>query len=144
MKYRKGYKYQLDEDDSIFLGDYYDKETGEELKAPRIFSADTKYFSLDRGMLTAKSGYAWDGASGPTIDTRNSMRGSLFHDVGYQMMREKIIPLEYKDYFDAVFYHLLINSGMSKLRAWIWYNAVRDFGKSSTLPENDRPILEAP
>jgi hypothetical protein len=33
-------------------------------------------------------GYAWNGPSGPTLDTRNFMRGSLVHDALYQLMRE--------------------------------------------------------
>ena len=37
---------------------------------------DSKWFQLrPDGKLTARMGYAWDGASGPGIDTRSFMRG---------------------------------------------------------------------
>ena len=39
-------------------------------------------------LLTIKKGYAWDGPSGPTIDTPSFMRGSLIHDALYQLLRE--------------------------------------------------------
>jgi hypothetical protein len=39
------------------------------------------YACLDNGSLLIRSGYAWDGVSGPlTLDTRNVMRASLVHD----------------------------------------------------------------
>ena len=132
MKYREGYKYQLCADEEFITGIF-----GKNLKADFI-----ELFA--NGVLICHKGYAWDGASGPTIDTKNSMRAALLHDAGYQLMREGLLPLDYKSYFDDEFYRILRADGMSFVRAWIWYNAVRDFGKSSTLPENDRPILEAP
>ena len=64
MKYKKGYKYQLVED--------------EVTKTDIIgYSFDTKFIRLTLvGVLTVKAGYAWDGASGPTIDSPSSMRAS--------------------------------------------------------------------
>jgi hypothetical protein len=132
MKYREGYKYQLYADEEFRTGIF-----GKNIKTDFI-----ELFA--NGVLICRKGYAWDGASGPTIDTKNSMRAALLHDAGYQLMREKLLSLDYKAYFDEEFYRILRADGMSWIRAWIWYNAVRDFGKSSTLPENDRPILEAP
>ena len=35
------------------------------------------------GLLTISKGYAWDGPSGPTIDTNNFMRGSLWFTMPY-------------------------------------------------------------
>ena len=132
MKYRSGYKYQLYEDEQFITG-IYGKE---------VYS---EYISLfANGVLICRKGYAWDGASGPTWDTKNSMRGSLIHDAGYQLMREGKLPLDYKGVFDGLLYLTLVHDGMSKIRAWIWYRAVWGFGKGSTLPEHDRPILEAP
>ena len=132
MKYREGYKYQVYEDEEFKTGIYG-------------LNATTDFIDLyANGIMIVRHGYAWDGASGPTIDTRNSMRASLLHDAGYQLMREGILRLDYKGYFDDEFYRILRKSGMSYLRALVWYNAVVRFGKSSTLPKNDRPILEAP
>lgn len=132
MKYRAGYKYQLVEDEQFITGIY-----GKHIKTDFIeLFAD--------GTLVGRKGYAWDGPSGPTVDTKNSMRAALAHDIGYQLMREGLLSLDYKAYFDGLFYMILRADGMSCLRAWIWYNAVWNFAKSSTLPENDRPVLEAP
>jgi len=132
MKYRAGYKYQLYQDEEFITGIY-----GKNIKTDFI-----ELFA--NGVLIGRKGYAWDGASGPTIDTKNSMRAALVHDMGYQLIREGLLTLDYKEFFDGYFYLILRQDGMSYLRAWIWYNAVCNFGKGSTLPENDRPILEAP
>jgi hypothetical protein len=63
MKYRKGYKYQIAENDSIqtdIIG----------------YDIDIQFISLDpAGLLTTKSGYASDGCSGPMIDTRAALKG---------------------------------------------------------------------
>lgn len=132
MKYRDSYKYQLYEDEAFITG----------IKG---FEVHSDFIDLmPDGKLTCKKGYAWDGASGPTWDTKSSMRGSLIHDAGYQLMREGKLPLDYKVVFDGLFYLTLIHDGMSKARAYIWYKGVLWFAKSATLPENDRPILVAP
>lgn len=132
MKYRAGYQYQLFEDEIIRTGIY-----GRNI--------ETDYMHLfANGAFIMRKGYAWDGPSGPTIDTKNSMRGALVHDAGYQLMREGLLPLEYKGYFDELFFNILREDGMSWLRATIWLRAVQGFGKGASLPENDRPVLEAP
>ena len=132
MRYRDSYKYQLYEDETFITA----------IKGHEVHS-DFIDLTPD-GKLTCKRGYAWDGASGPTWDTKNSMRASLVHDAGYQLMREKWITLEYKIVFDGLLYLTLIHDGMNRIRAWLWYQAVLKFGKGSTLPEHDRPILTAP
>ena len=65
MKYKEGYKYVLAEDYKI--------------KTPIIGnSIKHDYFTLAKnGTLTVKKGFAWDGASGPTLDTKDSMSPSL-------------------------------------------------------------------
>lgn len=132
MKYRDSYKYQLYEDETFITGIY-----GKEIH--------TDFIDLfANGILICRKGYAWDGASGPTWDTPSSMRASLIHDAGYQLMREGLLPLDYKVVFDGLFYLKLLDDGMSRVRAYIWYKAVLWFAKGSTLPEHDRPILQAP
>ena len=77
MEYRKGYKYQLAE---LF-----------EIDTPITPSRSlTNEFIvlLPSGKLTISKGYAWDGPSGPTWDTDNSMTPSLVHDAFAQLMRE--------------------------------------------------------
>lgn len=87
------------------------------------------YFTLSAsGLLAIKAGYAWDGASGPTFDTSNAMRASLVHDVGYQMIGEKLLPGDFRLGFDEEFLSILIEDGMSDFRAHAWFLAVRAAG----------------
>ena len=75
----RGYKYQLVHD--------YVCETGIDLSIG--VASPGGYITIDRsGSMTIRSGYAWDGASGPTWDSPSTMRGSLVHDCWYQLFRE--------------------------------------------------------
>lgn len=80
------------------------------------------------GRLIVLSGYCWDGPSGPTIDTKNSMRGSLIHDALYQLIREGILKESDRKTADVIFLKILREDGMNRLRSWIWYRAVRRRG----------------
>lgn len=136
IKYRKGtYKYQLAEDYSVktpITGHVVDKE----------------YYALDLdGTLTVKRGYAWDGASGPTFDTKSAMRPSLCHDAFCQMLNRKQIPFD-RTVQRAVhdfFYQQLIEDGMWSWRAWYWRKAVisADAGNPENW-ESDETIYTAP
>jgi len=76
IAYKGGYKYQLKED--------YVTETRITPPTP----IQTEYIALtSQGRISIKRGYAWDGPSGPTIDTLNFMRGSIVHDALYQLIR---------------------------------------------------------
>jgi len=92
------------------------------------------------GLLTIRKGYAWDGPSGPAIDTPNFMRGSLVHDALYQLMRERRIPQQHREYADALLREICLEDGMSKARAWWVYQGVRLGGASSAAPD----LLQAP
>jgi len=126
MVYRKirRYKYKLIKDEVFVLGD----NIGHKF--------ENEFFKIFYDSIIVKSGYAWDGASGFTIDTKNSMRASLIHDVFYQCLREEILPLSLKEYADSLFKKILIQDGMNKIRANIWYIAVKRFGENSVKPSN--------
>lgn len=96
------------------------------------------------GWLTISVGYAWDGASGPTIDTRNSMRAGLVHDALYQLMREELLSQSKRKEADWEFYLLLRKDGMSWIRAWIWYRAVRRLAKPFAQPDHRAQVYTAP
>lgn len=98
------------------------------------------------GLLTISKGYAWDGPSGLTIDTKTFMRGSLVHDALYQLMRMKLLPISHKDYADRILRQICKDDGMCRFRAWYVYWGVRLFAKSAaTKPqEDDTQIIEAP
>jgi hypothetical protein len=98
-------------------------------------------YDLDtNGRLFISEGYSWDGPSGPTIDTRNFMQGSLVHDALYQLIREQYLDFEYREYADELLKEICLEDNMSTIRAFFVYWAVRLFGASSAKPDT----LKAP
>ena len=92
IRYRSGYKYQLATRYSILIN----------IKPKKDIK--TEFIKLDaKGKLTIKRGYAWDGPSGPVVDTKENMRASLVHDALYQLMRhEELSTKAYKDKADKI------------------------------------------
>ncbi len=81
--------------------------------------------------------------SGPTIDTKSFMRGSLAHDALYQLMHEKLLTVaDARELADKVLRDICITDGMWKVRAWWVYRAVRIGGKKSSV--RGRKIQSAP
>lgn len=100
-----------------------------------------KYLEIDgSGNLKIKNGYSWDGPSGPTIDTKNFMRGSLIHDALYQLMREKNIGQDQRIKADKILRKVCKENDMSDIRAWYVYQAVRIAGGRFAKPD----LLSAP
>ena len=62
------------------------------------------------------------------------MRGSLIHDALYQLMRESVLPLEFRKKADEILREVCLEDGMSKFRTWYVYKAVRMFGEKMALP----------
>ncbi len=126
IKYRKipkHWKYQVLENITMTL----------ETDAPTI---RTPFVTLFRsGHLIIHKGYAWDGPSGPAIDTENFMRGSLIHDVLYQLMREGYLDYSYRKYADQLLREICIADGMWPVRAAWVYMAVRVFGGKNAKPK---------
>ena len=101
----------------------------------------TPYLELrDDGQLAIHKGYAWDGPSGPTIDTLTFMRGSLVHDALYQLIRLGDIPSDHRRHADRLLRDICRKDGMSPLRAWYVYIAVRLCGRSSATPGTEKPV----
>lgn len=127
IKYRKidGYKYQLMEG--------YSHETNWLL--PNAVQTGARWVLLSKnGKITFKKGYAWDGPSGPTIDTKKFMRGSLVHDGCYQLIREKLLPMSKRKSADVLLWMICLADGMSRTRADYVYHAVRALGGSAAKP----------
>ena len=130
IKYRSGYKYQLAEEYTI--------ETG-------IIGglAQTEFLLLSEdGLLTIKSGYAWDGPSGPTVDTSDFMRGSLVHDALYQLMRQGYLSLDAREDVDRLLQVICLEDGMSSFRAHYVFEGVSFFGEEFV--KNEKEIFTAP
>ena len=79
-------------------------------------------------------GYAWDGPSGPTIDTPDAMLASLVHDGLYQALRDGRLDQEARKAADVEFLRILKKDGMFWLRRWSWYLGVRLFASSAARP----------
>ncbi len=126
MKYRhlKGYRYEI--------------LVCEQFKVPNIIAEiESEYIHVEDGTLVAAAHYAWDGASGPAIDTKTFMRGSLFHDCCYQLIREGSLDKKYRKYADELLRQICLEDGMNKIRAWYVYRAVRIFGRFTSRPRKN-------
>lgn len=133
IEYREGYKYQLVEDYAFYAG---------VLPAAII---DTKFLNLTPdGWLLIRAGYAWDGPSGPAIDTANAMRASLVHDAFYQLLREGLLPQVHRITADRLYKAICLEAGMIEPRAWAHYRALVAAGGAAADPANRKPILTAP
>lgn len=116
MKYKRGYKYQLTEHvrfQTPFTGYKY-----------------TSYFiSLtEEGVLTTLYGYAWDGASGPALDTKDFMVASLAHDALYQLISEGVLPMKIRKACDDYMLQICKINGMPAWRRWYVKAALSWFG----------------
>lgn len=106
---------------------------------------ETGFVALDvDGILYISKGYAWDGCSGPTIDTKDSMRAGLVHDALYSLMRAQLLARTdfNRKVADDLFKRILQEDGMGGIRAGYWHRAVRMFGESSTHPKQDNKYKE--
>lgn len=110
IHFKAGYKYQLTSPYSVQTG----------ICPPATI--DYPYWTLhDDGLLEVSAGFAWDGASGPTFDTKSSMRPSLVHDCFCQMAKDR--RLDYKTYaplYNELFEKMCVEDGMWKMRAALW------------------------
>lgn len=130
IRYKDGYKYQLVES-YTYQTEIYGFDIG------------TDWIRLEpNGKLTAAKGYAWDGASGPTVDTKSSMRGSLIHDELYQLMGIEPKLLVYRPYADDLLYKICCEDGMNSVRAYVWRKMVNWFGGKAAREKDE--IKEAP
>ena len=131
ITYRGGYKYQLVETYVVGL----------KIRPPADITHDYITLRTD-GTLVVERGYAWDGPSGPTIDSKNFMRGSLVHDALYQLIRVGLLPLADRVAADEELRRLCLEDGMSELRAWWVYQGVHWFGTpSAATPEKPAIIV---
>ncbi len=115
------------------------------IKRPKIGSIASPYIKLEEnGMMTVHKGYAWDGPSGPTIDTKSFMRGSLVHDAFYQLMRMGELPhLHWRD-ADKEFAKALREDGAWPLTIKIDLMGLSLAGGSAAHPNKLKRIYSVP
>ena len=132
IRYKDGYKYQLHEDYEVTISIIPDSDIA------------TDYMDLDiTGQFVIKKGYAWDGPSGPTIDTLNFMRGSLVHDALYQLMRQGQLDRDkFRETADDILRTMCLEDGMSSVRAWWVYKGVRWGGEDAA--SEPKEVIRAP
>lgn len=125
MKYSlvKKYKYKLAEDYKTYVD--------------LPVNAYNDYISLDEGVLIVKKGYLWDGSSIPlkrfipvwVYDfDKYCKEASVTHDGLSQLMREGLLPKQYKEYIDGLYRDMCIGGGLSKRNADRRYEWLRKFG----------------
>lgn len=131
--YKSGYKYQTTRE-AVFITECFpnaDVELG--------------FLSLLKdGTLTIRAGYAWDGPSGPTIDTPSFIRGSLAHDALYQILRYDYLYPDFKRAADQLLYSLCLEDDMWELRALWVLIGVQGFSGDSALPDGKKEEQIAP
>ena len=86
LQYKKReWKYELTADEEVYSitkrRRYLREEDGQWLSAKVVCGG---YATISAGHIIVRKGYCWDGPSGPTLDTEDAMRASMFHDVLYQ------------------------------------------------------------
>lgn len=133
LHYRRGIKYQL-------TRDYY---------APTSVTPDfvimTPWVELDpSGWILIRSGYGWDGPSGPTLDTYDFMRAALVHDALYQLIRMELLPASARFAADADLRITTKADRMNPVRRWVVHTGLRWFADYAADPKNRRKEFSAP
>lgn len=132
IQYKDGYKYVLDKDYTVQIPIHPKK------------NVITQFVSLSTtGRLVIRKGYAWDGASG-CPDYKSIMRGSLVHDVLYQLMRNGKLDRNQRKPADKLLREMCKEDGMNRWMAKVVYLAVQKYGNPYTKYENRKKVLTAP
>ena len=133
IHYRQGLKYALAEPYTDTLPIY----------PPEAIAS--QWVNLGRnGEFMLREGFAWDGPSGPTIDTKSAMRGSAIHDGLYRLMRLGLLDEKWRKTADEIYEQACISDGMFKVRAWLHFRALRRFGWLAAEKGTEPPIQTAP
>ena len=95
------------------------------------------------GWLWVAKYFAWDGASGPAIDTASNMRGSHAHDALAALMRKGLLPMVCRFPANEVIRRLMIDDGAFRVRADL-YRAVLNQTSYWADPKNSKTVHVAP
>ncbi len=132
--YKSGYKYQL-----------YHPAIFETMIKPE-FPVHTDHLHLTTdGVLFIDEGYAWNGPSGPAVDTPTFMPASLMHGAMYQLFRMELLSADrWRKTVDQEMRRIAQEDGINRLRAWYVYHSVRLGARKAALPESRHQVYRAP
>jgi len=134
VKYYSDLKYQLAEDHFHAITD---------IRIIPINDIETKFVNLSAtGKLVIKAGFAWDGPSGPTRDTKSNMRAALVHDAIYYLIRQEMIPHSSWRYADQEFELICKEDNMNSFRLWYYMIGLNAANGRAALPKNKRKVHE--
>ena len=132
--YSSGYKYQIRNDYIFRLPLYYPRDV--------VYEGD--FLSVKNGYCTIHKGYAGDGPSGPTFDTKSFMRAAWQHDAIYQLIRMKVFPKECRDMADRQLVATCELDGMRWFRRkWVYFG-LKYFGSAAAKPKNIKKLIWSP
>ena len=94
------------------------------------------------GMIVFREAFTWDGASGPTVDTKSSMRGALIHDGLYQLMGAGLLDEKWRKRADEILEEWCAKDRMISWRARTWYFFVHMFGGGSAKAGRKDPVVD--
>ena len=125
LYYKDGYKYQSTRNYEFVM----------DLGVPS-FAIDFISYDSTTGVIHVDKWYCWDGASSIAIDTDTNIRGSLCHDVLYQLIRLEIIPQSFRKRADEKMMQICKEDGMGWFRRWYYFKALRKFAAFAANPKN--------
>ncbi len=111
LYFKKGFKYQTSRPFSCSTG----------ILPEKAVETDLIFLSLS-GFLIIKANYAWDGPSGPMLDTDDMYIPSLIHDALYQLMRMGLLSLDHRKDIDRLFKKLIV---VNAKKGWKWFSKIR-------------------
>jgi hypothetical protein len=134
-------------DKYILAKDYYDVAP----YAPENTILTTYGAFYPDGQYKVSRGFLFS-ANFPAINTKNSRRAAMVHDFFYTLMKDEYLSRDFRYDVDYLFYNQLKADGMTSLRAWYWFKAVRIGGNNALnspkptiqyAPEDDKKVYEA-
>lgn len=112
VKYKTGFRHQLEED--------YEQWVAKDGIFPVLPGGNKFVWMTIDGRLIIRAGYAWDGASGPAINTQSFVRPSLPHDAHYQLIRLGVLDESMRPAVDRLLARMLRHDTLIIAERYKW------------------------
>lgn len=132
LRYCDGYKYQSRCPMVYFAGIFPERDISTDLIVLRR-----------NGWMWVAPYFAWDGASGPALDTRSTMRSSHFHDAAAALMRMGELPMDFRIQANETYRRLMVADGAWQARAAA-HRFVLDRTRYWADPNHSKTVFVAP